>query len=140
MSIHSLPGQGDPRVVCGLLARDVLATLDAERDLQIDSPFINFIRLLNTYQHDAFRLRRQRSVLERSGDVTKRPSPENTMPKVREALAAAHEEVFGDALKPYVVNYLIRALEPCFKSDEPPLSHERIDKTRKFIEALIRNL
>ena len=140
MSIHSLPDRGDPGVVCGLLAKDVLATLDAERDLQHDAPFINFIRLLDTYRHDAFRLRRQRGVLERSGDAAKRPLAENTMPKVRDALAAAHAEIFGDVVKPEVVNYLIRALETCFVPSESPRSREAIDETKKFIEALIRNL
>ena len=140
MSIHSLPDRGDPRVVCGLLARDVLATLDAEPDTKVDSPLINFIRLLDTYRHDAFRLRRQRGVLARSDDARKRPLIKNSMPKVREALVAAHEEVFGDALKLEVVEFLIRSLEPCFRDGRSQLTNEETDKTRRFIEALIRNL
>ena len=140
MSIHSLPDRGDPRVVCGLLAKDVLATLDAEQEIKVDSPFINFIRLLDTYRHDAFRLRRQRGVLARSDDAGKRPLTRNSMPKVREALAAAHAEVFGDDLTPDVVEFLIRSIEPCFRSDRTQLTNDEIDKTRRFIEALIQNL
>lgn len=140
MPIHSLPDRGDPRVVAGLLAKEVLATIDAAHERQMPSSFISFIRLLDTYRHDAFRTRKQRGVLERSDNVPRRPPAADTTSRVRQALAAAHAEVFGDASRPEVVAYLIRVLEPCFREDRPQPSPAEIDKTKRFIEALIRNL
>lgn len=140
MPIHSIPDRGDPRVVAGLLAKEVLATLDVERERQMQSSFINFIRLLDTYRHDAFRSRKQRGVLERSDNAPKRPPASDTVPKVRQALAAAHAEIFGERPKPEVVAFLIGVLEPCFKRDRPLPPPEDLDKTKRFIEALIRNL
>ena len=141
MPIHSLPDRGDPRVVAGLLAKEVLASLAKERDLQAESWFINFIRLLDTYRHNAFRSRKQRGVLERSDNAAKRPPSTDTMPRVRQALEAAHAEIFGEGTpRNDVVEFLIGVLEPCFRSGMELPTPGDLERTRQFVEALIRNL
>lgn len=140
MPIHSPRDRGDHRVVCGLLAKEVLAKLDVEHDQQARSSFINFIRLLDTYRHDAFRSRRQRGVLKRSDHAPKRPAAVDTIPKVRQALDAAHREVFGPLPKAEVVDFLIRALEPCFQRDQPIPPPGDLETTKRFIESLLRHL
>jgi len=140
MSIHSVPTSSDPRVVCGLLAKEVLATID-RRDDDDESAFINFVRLLDVYRHDAFRGRKPRGVLERSARGPRRaPQKPDTLPRVKAALAAAHEEVFGAASKADVAAFVIRVLEQCYKQGSPQPDRTELRTTKRFIETLIENL
>ncbi len=142
MTIRSISSRGDPRVVCGLLAKEVLTTLEAQRLEAEDEFLINLIRLLDMYRYGTFKTRHPRGVLDRrpikKRNLLKRP---DSMPRVQESLRAAHHAVFGVQKTEDEVSVLLTdILEKCRPNAPKEPTQEELISIRNFLEAFLHNL
>lgn len=144
MAIHSLASGSDPKVVCGLLAREALKALQGQPQQPNQAPqhvfFTNLIRLLEIYRYDLFTDLRPKGVLVRQRSersATQSVTAEN-MNAVRSALQAAHRQVFGQQSTEQVVEFLQGVLSAM--KDGQHRSAEDLASVRSFIEAFSAHL
>ncbi len=145
MPVHSLEKRNDPRIVCGLLAREVLKNFGEPGKDEKRSVFYNNLkRLLQMYRFDTFMSHKPRGVLKRSPISNAkliRGERKNAMSDVRTALEAAHNEIFGDELNTVqVVDFLTNVLDAMSSGDIQNLDHNDIEKARLFFKALENNI
>ena len=73
MSLHSINRHSDPRVTCGLLAKDVWNNFENQADEDDRDIFVTkLIRLLEMYRYDRFVTRKPKGVLVRGTKKTQR--------------------------------------------------------------------
>lgn len=144
MAIHSLASGSDPRVVCGVLAREALKAFQHQAPPSDQSRhyvfFTNLIRLLELYRYDLFSDFRPRGILVR--EHSDRPSGQaataENMNAVRDALQAAHRQVFGNQSIEEVVEFLQAVLAAVRDGDDRPPAD--VAKVREFIESFGEHL
>lgn len=144
MAIHSLASGSDPKVVCGLLAREALKAFQDQPQQPDQAPqhvfFINLIRLLEIYRYDLFTDLRPKGVLvrQRPERSTAQSVAAENMSAVRSALQAAHRQVFGQRSTEEVVEFIQGVLSAMKEGHQR--SAEDLAMVRSFIEAFSAHL
>lgn len=138
MAIHSLATGSDPKVVCGLLAREALKAFSGQVAYTDEAPeyafFTNLIRLLELYRYDLFAGLSPKGILvrQRAARRSTQNVADQNMSPVKTALELAHREIFGERPTEEVVEFLQRVLTAV--RDGQPRSDDDVATVRRFIE------
>ena len=115
------PLRSDPRVMAGLIAKTSLRLIDKQVEDSSRRVFeATLLRLLDIYEHDAFRHRTRRSILARarSPDPELRKEPDHTG-DVRSAIAAAHKAMLPQLDRAEFCGEIAKDVRACFRGSVP---------------------
>ncbi|MCG7974903.1 MAG: hypothetical protein JAZ16_07595 [Candidatus Thiodiazotropha taylori] len=147
MTIHSTGNRSDPRVVCGLLAREVLENLEGLQQKKKTEHYeiflLNFLRLMEQYRFDKFSHREPHGILERSSKRTFKKRNElmqRELKEVKNALFAAQQSAFDDLPTDQVINIVKSVINDVKDDDLTSISADDLNKTRDFLRSLEEHL
>lgn len=147
MAIHSARRQSDPRIVCGILAREVLASWpDHQAGQPLESEDLkvyltNLIRLLEMYRYDSFALRESPGVLVLRSNRTAHARYAHRVERlelVKQAFDSATNDVFPDHDKAQVIAQVTNVLRAMHSGAEVDPNNKA--NARRFLESLRAHL
>lgn len=139
MSLHSIDRQSDPRVTCGLLAKEIIKDLDSAPSEEDDRKVLisNFIRLLEMYRYDRFVDRKPRGVLMRNVNGKLQHKQKQPLLDIKQALEQAKLEVYGeDVAQEEVAIRLIKILRSLRDNKLEEVDNNELQQARRFFLVL----
>ena len=148
MAIYSGAHERNPVVTSGILAEAALDALDAVEANRARDEFtavtVNLLRLLEMYRVGRFSPCTSRGGFSHRvsrADLKARSRQRQALARVRDALEAAHAEVFGDISRSDLLNNVGHVLKLFASADtRPDIPPDDFDRTRRFVRVLSEQL